>query len=215
MPQVDTSYCPSPFSFLNKVARTIWNAAWLVLFRPSPRPLHAWRRLLLRLFGARIGRGVCLSPSCRIAMPWKLKVGEHSALGDYVICYNIGGVRIGAYSTVSQYAHLCSASHDYEHPHMRQTFAPIEIEDQAWICADAFVGPGVRIGQGAVLGARASAFRDIEPWTVAGGNPAHTIKRRVVRGLQEASIIVSQQRGHAQVHDVPPGTRSQSVQSQV
>jgi len=190
MPQ---SYCPSPFSFGNKAARVIWNVTWLVLFRPSPRPLHAWRRLLLRLFGARIGRGVCLSPSCRIAMPWKLQMRDHSTLGDYVICYNIGGVRIGAYSTVSQYAHLCSSSHDYEHPNMRQTFALIEIEDQAWICADAFVGPGVRIGQGAVLGARANAFRDIEPWTVAGGNPAHTIKKRVIRGLQELSRAASSQ----------------------
>jgi len=134
---------------------------------------------------------MCLSPSCRIAMPWKLQMRDYSTLGDYVICYNIGGVRIGAYSTVSQYAHLCSSSHDYEHPNMRQTFAPIEIEDQAWICADPFVGPGVLIGQGAVLGARASAFKNIEPWTVAGGNPAHTIKKRVIQGFQASSCAAS------------------------
>jgi putative colanic acid biosynthesis acetyltransferase WcaF len=209
------SYCPSPFSFRNKVARTIWNVTWLVLFRPSPRPLHAWRRGLLRLFGARIGRGVCLSPSCRIAMPWKLQMRDHSTLGDYVICYNIGGVQIGAYSTVSQYSHLCSSGHDYEHPNMRQTFAPIEIEDRAWICADAFIGPGVHIGQGAVLGARASAFSDIEPWTVAGGNPARAIRKRVIHGLQESSCPVSAQDSRPRVPDALPETQSRPVQSHI
>jgi serine acetyltransferase len=96
---------------------------------------------------------------------------------------------------------------------MPQTFAPIEIEDQAWICADAFVGPGVHIGQGAVLGARASAFRDIEPWTVAGGNPARMIKKRVIRGLQESSRAASPQDRRPQMHDVLPETQSQPVRS--
>lgn len=180
-PRIDISRCRSPFSFWNKLARVLWGAAWLCLFRPSPRPCHAWRRFLLRRFGARIGKGVALQPSCRVTMPWKLEMGEYSSLGDYVICYNIGGVRIGGHSTISQYSHLCSSSHDYEHPHMVQVFAPIEIEDQVWVCADAFIGPGVTVRQGAVVGARASVFTDVEPWTVVRGNPARVVKKRVVR----------------------------------
>lgn len=179
--RVDVSHCPSPFSLSNKLARIVWGMAWILLFRPSPRPLHAWRRFLLRLFGARIGKSVHLYPSCQVTMPWKLEMGEHSCLGDFVICYNIGGIRIGAHSTVSQYSHLCSSSHDYTLSHMPQTFSPIVIEDQVWVCADAFLAPGVTIGQGAVVGARAVVIRDIEPWTVVGGNPATYIKKRILK----------------------------------
>ncbi len=110
-------------------------------------------------------------------------MGDHSCLGPYVICYCGGGVQIGAHSTISQYSHLCTSTHDYESPNMQQTFSPILVEDQVWIAADAFIGPSVRIGQGAVVGARASVFRDVEAWTVVGGNPARFIKRRVITGL--------------------------------
>lgn len=91
-------------------------------------------------------------------------------------------MQIGAHSTVSQYSHLCTSSHDYEHPNMLQTFAPIVIEDQVWIAADAFIGPGVTIGQGAVVGARGTVFKNVEPWTVVGGNPAKFIKKREIKG---------------------------------
>ena len=175
------SCCPSPYSFRNKVARTAWGFVWLMLYRPSPKPAHAWRRFLLRMFGATIGNGAHPHASCRISEPWKLTMGDHSCMGPHVVCYCGGGVQIGAHSTVSQYAHLCTSSHDYEHPHMPQTFAPIVIEDQAWIAADAFVGPGVTIRQGAVVGARAAVFKDVEPWTVVGGNPAKFIKKREIK----------------------------------
>ena len=110
-------------------------------------------------------------------------MGDYSCLGPYVICYCGGGVQIGAHSTVSQYSHLCTSSHDYLHPNMPQTFAPIVIEDQVWIATDAFIGPGVRIGQGAVVGARTSVFKDVEPWTVVGGNPAKLIKKRELKEI--------------------------------
>lgn len=106
---------------------------------------------------------------------------DHSCLGDYVVCYNIGGVHIGAYSTVSQYTHLCSSSHDFTQPTMPQTFATVMIGDQVWVCADVFVGPGVSIGQGAVVGARAVVTKDVEPWTVVAGNPARFIRKRILR----------------------------------
>lgn len=109
-------------------------------------------------------------------------MGDHSCLGDGVICYNIGGVKIGANSTVSQYSHICTSSHDFTHPNMPQTFALVTIKDQAWICADAFIAPGVTVGQGAVVGARAAVFKDVEPWSVVGGNPAKFIKKREIKG---------------------------------
>ena len=117
-------------------------------------------------------------------MPWKLVMGDFSCLGDGVICYNIGGVRIGANSTVSQYSHLCSSSHDYTKPNMPQTFAEIIIEDQVWVCADCFIGPGVTIGQGAGVGSRAAVFKNVEPWTVVGGNPACYIKDRKIEAAE-------------------------------
>jgi putative colanic acid biosynthesis acetyltransferase WcaF len=179
--KVDVSCCPSPFSLGNKLARGLWGVVWVLLFRLCPRPLHCWRRFLLRLFGGTVGRGVHLYPSCKITMPWKLSMGDHSCLGDGVICYNVGGVKIGAHSTVSQYSHLCSSSHDYTRRDMPQTFAAIVIEDQVWVCADAFVAPGVTVGQGAVVGARAVVTKDVEPWTVVAGNPARFVKKRELK----------------------------------
>lgn len=106
---------------------------------------------------------------------------EFSCLASDVDCYCVAPIRIGAHATVSQYSYLCGASHDYDSPCMPLTAAPITIEDQAWICADVFIGPGVVVGQGAVVGARASVFKNVEPWTVVGGNPAKFIKNRVLR----------------------------------
>ncbi|MCK4373896.1 MAG: putative colanic acid biosynthesis acetyltransferase [Candidatus Brocadiae bacterium] len=144
---------------------------------------HCWRRFLLRLFGARIDRGARIHPSCRIWAPWNLEMGEYSCLSHYVDCYCVDNVRIGAHATVSQYCFLCTATHDESDPHMRLTTAPITIEDQAWVCADVFVGPGVTIGQGAVVGARSSVFDDLPPWKVCYGTPARPMRDRTMARL--------------------------------
>lgn len=168
---------PGPHSIRNRVARILWGIVWRLCFRPSPRPLHAWRRWLLRLFGADIARGAHPYPSARIWAPWNLTMGEGSCLGDHVDCYSVDRVILEPYATVSQYAFLCTASHDYTVKEMPLITAPIRIGRRAWVAADVFVGPGVTIGEGAVVGARASVFRDVEPWTVVGGNPARMIKK--------------------------------------
>jgi putative colanic acid biosynthesis acetyltransferase WcaF len=165
----------------NRLRRAVWNAAWSLLFRPSPVVFHAWRRMLLRLFGASIGRGAHVYPSCRIWAPWNLSMGAHSCLSHFVDCYSVDRITLGAHATVSQYSFLCTASHDITHPGMRLLTAPIRIEDQAWVCADVFVAPGVVIGAGAVAAARAVVTRNVEPWTVVGGNPAAFIKKRELR----------------------------------
>jgi putative colanic acid biosynthesis acetyltransferase WcaF len=180
-PQVDVSYCPSPHSFKNKTIRVAWNAVWLFLFRPSPKIFHGWRRFLLRLFGAKVGKGVHIYPSCKIWLPSNLTLRDHSCLAPYVDCYCVAPVSIGAHSTVSQYSYLCTATHDFQNPKMPLLTAPIMIEDQVWICADVFIGSGVSIRQGAVVGARASVLEDVDPWTVVGGNPAKFIKKRVLK----------------------------------
>jgi putative colanic acid biosynthesis acetyltransferase WcaF len=108
-------------------------------------------------------------------------MGPNSCIASNVDCYNVDKVRIGANSVVSQGAYLCTASHDITNPLNPLITAPIIIADQAWVAADAFVGMGVTIGQGAVIGARAAVFKDVEPWTVVGGNPAKFIKKRVLK----------------------------------
>lgn len=167
-----------PLSLANKVGRGLWNVAWLVLYRPTPRLFHPWRRLILRLFGARIGKAVRAYPSARVWAPWNLEMGDYSCLGDWVDCYSVDKIRVGAHATVSQYSFLCTASHDYTDPSMPLVTAPIVIGERAWVTADVFVAPGVSIGEGAVILARSSVFSDIEPWMVAAGNPARPVKRR-------------------------------------
>ena len=164
--------------FANKVARACWNVVWLLLFRPSPVPLHAWRRFLLRSFGAKIGRQAHPYPSARIWAPWNLVMEENSCLAHRVDCYCVDAVYLGARVTVSQYSYLCTASHDYTHASMPLITAPIRIEADAWVTADVFVGPGVTIGEGAVVGARSTVTRDIPPWTVVAGSPARIIHAR-------------------------------------
>jgi len=169
----------------NKLARGLWCLIWALLFRPTPPQLHAWRTFLLRLFGASLGRGVHVYPSCTIWAPWNLEMGEKSCLGRGVRCYNVDRVQIGANVVVSQYSHLCTATHDVEDPAMRLVTAPIRIESQAWVCADVFVAPGLTIGQGAVVGARSSVFRDLPPWTVCTGSPARPGRERKLRTAGE------------------------------
>jgi putative colanic acid biosynthesis acetyltransferase WcaF len=159
------------------VGRVLWSLAW-PFFRLSPRPCFAWRRALLRLFGARIGREVHVHASTRVYLPWNLEIGDWTAIGEDVLIYNLGLVTIGSKATVSHRAHLCAGTHDHTHRDMPLIKAHIVVGDQAWICADAFVGPAVAVGEGAVVGARAVVMKDVGPWQVVAGNPAVRIGER-------------------------------------
>ena len=159
------------------VRRVLWG--WgKVLLRLSPRPCFAWRRFVLRCFGARVGREVHVYPSTRIYFPWNLVIGDWSAIGEEALIYNLGPVTIGRQATISHRAHLCAGTHDYRRPDLPLLKPPIKVGDQAWICADAFVGPGVTVGEGAIVGARAVAVKDVRRWTIVAGNPAAFIKKR-------------------------------------
>lgn len=138
------------------------------------------RNLLLRIFGAKLTLGVMVYPSCRIFAPWNLSIGKYSCIGPNTTIYNKAPIVIGENCVISQGAYLCTASHDISKKSHDLITKPIIIKNRAWVAAEAFIGPGVTIGEGAVVGARAAVFKDVEPWTVVGGNPAKVIKKRVI-----------------------------------
>lgn len=167
------------FGWGNRMARAIWGLVWLLLLRPSPRPFHGWRAFWLRLFGARLGRHVHVYPNVKVWAPWQLTIGNRVGVADGVTLYNMAPMHIGDDCVISQGAHLCGGSHDIDSPNFQLIAAPITLASRVWICAEAFVGPGVTIAEGCVLGARAVTMRSIsEPWTVWAGNPAIRIKQR-------------------------------------
>ena len=172
----------SSFSLGNRLLRGLWGLVWLIAFRPTPRPFHAWRRSLLRLFGARVGREVKVYQSARIWAPWNLTLADAAMIGPDVDCYCVAPITVGEQSTVSQYCYLCAATHDFEDADFRLLPQPIILKDQVWLCADVFVGPGVTIEQGAVVGARSSVFTDLPAWKVCLGSPARPHRDRIIRG---------------------------------
>lgn len=159
--------------------RVLWGLVY-PLFRFSPRICFGWRRILLRAFGAGIDEQVNIYNSVEIFMPWNLEVGAWSSIGERAYIYNPGKITIGTKSTISQRAHLCAASHDYRKSDLPILIQPITVGDQVWICADAFVGPNVTIGDGAIVGARGAAFSNVKPWDIVAGNPARVVGKRVL-----------------------------------
>ncbi len=162
----------------DRVRVLLWSIVRLALFRFSPPVCGWWRRWLLRCFGAKVGRRVRIAPSVRVDFPWRLEIADDVVIMHGVILNCIGSIRIGAGALVSQYAHLCAGSHDYERADMPIVPRPIEVGRGVWIAADAFVGPGVTIGDGALLAARSSAFKHLPAGMVCIGEPARPVKPR-------------------------------------
>lgn len=161
-----------------QVGRLLWAMVY-PLFRLSPRPYFwGWRRIILRSFGAKISRDAHIHPAVKIAIPWNLDVGEGAAVGDRAILYSLGPIRIGARTTISQGAHLCAGSHDWRDPSMPLLKPPIEIGADVWICADAFIGPDVKIEDGVIVGARAVVVKDVAARMIVAGNPAQKTGKR-------------------------------------
>lgn len=171
-----------PPGIANRIRRLAWQVTWLLLFRPSPVPLHAWRRLLLRAFGATVGAGAHPYPTARVWAPWNLVMEENSCLGAASDCYNVVQIILRKNCVVSQKAYLCSASHDVAGSGFELTAAPIEIGERAWVAAAAFIGPGVHLGAGAVAAACAVVVRDVAPGDIVAGNPASVVKRSGLNG---------------------------------
>ena len=168
-------------SLTGMIARALWNIVWTILFRSTPahsKVFNKWRIFLLRCFGAKIGTGCVVKSNCEIWQPWNLEIGDYVALSERVICYTVDRIKIGSQTTVSREAFLCCAGHDIASPIMELTYAPIIIGANCWVAGRAIVMPGVSIGDGAVVAAGAVVTKNVEPWTVVGGNPAKFIKKR-------------------------------------
>lgn len=184
MAELDLKNYKNRHSIKSKVARVVWNIVWVLLFRPTPRGnlFRTWRIALLKLFGAKVKRSSNVLPSCRIWQPWKLTMGEYACLSENVDCYAVDEITIGDQATVSQGVKLCTASHDISSKIMELTTQPIVVGPNAWVAGWSIILPGVTIGEGAVVAAGAIVTKDVEPWTVVGGNPAKFIKKRVLKG---------------------------------
>jgi acetyltransferase-like isoleucine patch superfamily enzyme/glycosyltransferase involved in cell wall biosynthesis len=165
---------------MEKIKRSLWIGVRACIFRPSFRSWDGLRRLLLKLFGAKVGRGARVHPSARVELPWNVDLGDDVIIGDHAIVYSMGKISIGRGTNISQYAHLCAASHDYTTRKLPVLTPPITIGDEVWIAADAFIGPGVTIGNRAVVGARATVTKDVPPDQVVAGPDAAIVKQRIL-----------------------------------
>lgn len=168
---------------LNFRGRAAWQVQlwWMVqasLFAWSPQFAYGLRRWLLRCFGAQIGRAVLIRPSARITYPWKLRVGDYAWIGDDVVVYSLADIEIGAHAVISQRSYLCGADHDYSDPSFAIRGKKITVCAEAWVAADVFVAPGVQIGEGAVIGARSSVFKDMPAGMICMGTPCQPVKAR-------------------------------------
>jgi putative colanic acid biosynthesis acetyltransferase WcaF len=176
---------PPGFRGKDVIRVQLWRSAQATLFRLSPRVMYGFRRLLLRAFGAHIGRGVLIRPTATVTYPWNLTVGDYSWLGDDTVVYNLAPVDIGANVAIAHRVYLCTGYHSIT----RLTFdiggSPILVGDEAWLADDVFVGPGVSIGRGAVIGARSSVFKDMPEGMVCHGSPCRPEKRREMEHMHE------------------------------
>ena len=172
---------PAPFSTKIKIKKKVWAITWALTISWLPRGgANGLIRMIYRLFGAEIPNTSGVHPTAHIYMPWNLKMGHYSVIGSGVHVLNAAPFTMGQNCVVSERAYICCASHNiYSNAH-EQLHKPIIMNDRSWVAAEAFVGIGVTIGEGAVVGARAAVFKDVEPWTVVGGNPAKFIKKRII-----------------------------------
>lgn len=185
------------FPLRHRLLRLAFGVTWLLLARWTPPALHGWRCLILRMFGACIGRHVRFYGSANVWYPPNLRVDEGAVIAPHVTLYCMDEMVIGPNAVVSQGAHLCGGSHDIDDPYFQLVTRPIHVERHAWICAEAFVGPGVTVGMGAVLGARAVTMSDLAPLGVYVGNTARRIRWRsplaltgVGRGARPRLLVV-------------------------
>jgi putative colanic acid biosynthesis acetyltransferase WcaF len=175
--QLDRS-CPAPYRLSEYARKFAWKVIGQPLVRLSPRPFRRFRIWVLRAFGAKIAASANIRSSAIIWHPWLLSLGEYSCIGDQALIYNLGPVQIGDHTLISQRVHVCNGSHDHRIPNLPLIRPTCVIGSGVWICADAFIGPGVTIGDNSLVAAAAVVVRPVAPGTIVGGNPAVVIKSR-------------------------------------
>ena len=182
--KTDPTLLPS-FSFGNRCRRAAWDLCHALLYRPSPRPFHGWRVMLLRMFGATLGPACHFYPRSRVWAPWNLTCEDRVTLGNDAELYNPSSFRLGSHCIISQGAYICGATHEYNDTNFRLISMPTSIGAYAWICARAIMHPGVNAGDGAILGLGSVATRDLEPFGIYAGNPAVKVKERLRSAVPE------------------------------
>ena len=170
----------SSASTSTKIKRLLWAGVEATLFRLSFHTMSRWRSFLLRCFGARVGRHCIIRRTVRVYYPWNVSIGDLCILGDHATLYSLGKITLGNRAMFSQEAYLCAGTHDYTDIALPLVTLPVTLGADTWVCARAFVGPGVTIGEGAVVAACAVAVKNVTPWTIVGGNPAKFIKTRTL-----------------------------------
>jgi len=171
---------PPEFRGRSKLVVQLWWLVQAAFVRPSPQPFYGWRNFWLRVFGAKVGRGVKIRSSASVTYPWKVVIKDDCWIGDRAELYSLERITVGPNSCISQDAYICTGSHDPEAEDFRYDCRPITIEAGTWIAAGAFVGPGVSVGEGAILAARGLAIRDLAPWYIYAGHPARQIRERYI-----------------------------------
>lgn len=160
-----------------KILRLAWGIG-AIFFRCLPRPFHGARCALLRLFGAKIGHNCTIARTAHIFYPWKVEMGDYCAIGDWVLIYNLGNVKLGNRVSISHKSHLCAGTHDITRVDFPLVRDAIVLEDEAWVCADAFIGPKVTIGFASIVGARSVVIKDVPSEIIVAGNPAKFVRPR-------------------------------------
>ena len=178
MQQLNTFKLPKNFRGRNAFVVQLWWLVQALFFKPSPQFLYGFRRFLLRLFGAKIGKKVIIRPSAQITYPWKVTIGDYSWIGDEVVLYSLGEIEIGANTVISQKSYICTGSHDYLQIDFPIFAKKITIKDECWLATDVFVAPGITIDKGTVVGSRSSVYKDLPGNKICIGNPAQIIKNR-------------------------------------
>ncbi|MDR1653433.1 MAG: hypothetical protein LBS01_07295 [Prevotellaceae bacterium] len=173
----------SPWTVSQRIKMLLWDYTWALFCAWTPKPANRWRLFILKLFGAKIYGKPFVHQRARIHIPWNLTMRHKSCLGDRTNAYTLGKIEIGEYATVAQETYLCTGTHAFDSETMNLITISITVGANAFIGARAFIMPGVTIGEGAVVGACAAVFKDVEPWTVVGGNPAKFIKKREIKNL--------------------------------
>jgi len=178
MYNVNTFTGPS-FSFANRAMRYIWGLVHFIFFRYSPKPLHRWRSFILRIFGAKVGRGVHVYPKVNIWAPWNLELDDGCGIANGVTLYSQDKITIGKKVVISQGSHLVTGTHDYRRAGFPLITKPIIVNDEAWIAAESFIHPGIIIGAGCIIGARSVVIKNMPEWTICSGHPCVPIKQRI------------------------------------
>ncbi len=175
---------PKGFRGKNGFYVILWWTVQSTLFALSPQPFFKWRRFLLRLFGAVVGDNVLIRPTVKITYPWKVKIGDNCWIGDDCDLYSLGEIEIGNNVAIAHRVYLCTGNHDYTKVTFDISAEPIKIEDEVWLPNDVFIGPGVTVGKGCVVGARSTVLHDLPEGMLCFGNPAKPIRKRTEEDQQ-------------------------------